>query len=191
MIKATSINKSFADAQNTEVMMILCNVFQSSQQSSQPKVGSLFSLKPCKKDVRTLLSSFASILGRHHLRWYRLCMYNWKQWIQQLLRIFGPELIRINKSIKTAQSAVFKKPPFFAVSAAKFWKPDISSASEKAFSGGFAFFLVAQLPPKRGVLVHKNSLASWQRCRHSVEPRALTCPFKQTWSNLSAWSRCF
>jgi len=37
-----------------------------------------------------------------------------------------------------------------------------------------------------GVLVHKNSLASCQRCRHSVEPRALTCPFKQ--SNLSAWS---
>ena len=47
-------------------------------------------------------------------------------------------------------------------------------------------FLVAQLPPTRGVLVHKNSLASGQRCRHSVEPRALTCPFKQ--SNLSAWS---
>jgi len=40
--------------------------------------------------------------------------------------------------------------------------------------------------PKRGVLVHKNSLASYQRCSHSVKPRALTCPFKQ--SNLSAWS---
>ena len=49
-----------------------------------------------------------------------------------------------------------------------------------------AIFLVAQLPPKRGVLVHKNSLASCQQCRHSVEPRALTCPFKQI--NLSAWS---
>ena len=40
----------------------------------------------------------------------------------------------------------------------------------------FRFFLaislVAQLPPKRGVLVHKNSLASYQRCSHSVEPRA-------------------
>jgi len=48
------------------------------------------------------------------------------------------------------------------------------------------FFLVAQVPPKRGVLVHKNSLASYQRCCHSVEPRALTCPFKQ--SNLSACS---
>ena len=49
-----------------------------------------------------------------------------------------------------------------------------------------AIFLVAQLHPKRGVLVHKNALASYQRCRHSVEPRALTGPFKQ--SNRSAWS---
>ena len=31
--------------------MIPCNVFQSSQQSSQPEVGSLFSLKPCKREV--------------------------------------------------------------------------------------------------------------------------------------------
>jgi len=28
---------------------------------------------------------------------------------------------------------------------------------------------------KRYILVHKNSLASYQRCSHSVEPRALTC----------------
>jgi len=56
----------------------------------------------------------------------------------------------------------------------------------KHFRVFLAIFLVAQLPPKRGVLVHKNSLASCQRCRNSVEPRALTCPFKQ--SNLSAWS---
>jgi len=55
------------------------------------------------------------------------------------------------------------------------------------FQGFLAIFLVAQLPPKRDVLVHKNSLTSCQQCRHSVEPRALTCPFKQ--SNLSAWSR--
>jgi len=39
-------------------------------------------------------------------------------------------------------------------------------------------FLVAQLTPKRGVLIYKNSLASCQRCRHSVEPRALMCAFK-------------
>jgi len=75
---------------------------------------------------------------------------------------------------------------FVAASAANFWKRDISSASERAFPGGLAIFLVAQLPPKKGVLVHKNSLASYQRCSHSVEPCALMCPFKQ--SNLSAWS---
>ena len=33
---------------------------------------------------------------------------------------------------------------------------------------------------KRGVLVHKNSLASCPRCHHNIEPRALTCPFKQS-----------
>ena len=39
---------------------------------------------------------------------------------------------------------------------------------------------------KRGALVHKNSLASCQRCRHSVELHALTCPFEQ--NNLNALS---
>jgi len=62
----------------------------------------------------------------------------------------------------------------------------MSSASEKAYPGVLVTFLIAELPQKRGVLVHKNSFASYQGCRHSVEPRALTGPFKQ--SNLSAWS---
>jgi len=48
-----------------------------------------------------------------------------------------------------------------------------------------AIVLVDELPPKRGVSVHKNSLASRQQCRHRVELRALMCPFKQ--SNPSAW----
>ena len=56
----------------------------------------------------------------------------------------------------------------------------------KHFRDFLAIYLVAQLSPKRGILVHKNSVASCQRCRHSVEPRALTCPFKQ--SDLIAWS---
>ena len=97
---------------------------------------------------------------------------------KQLLRIFGPELIRITVLIKTARSAAF----FFAASAAKFWKRDISTIwarRREHFRGFLATFLIVQLPPKWGVLVHKNSLASCQRCRHSVEPRALTCPFKQ------------
>jgi len=38
----------------------------------------------------------------------------------------------------------------------------------KHFRVCLAIFLVAQIPPKRGVLVHKNSLASYQQCRHSV-----------------------
>jgi len=49
----------------------------------------------------------------------------------------------------------------------------------------FAFFWLLNFLQKR-CFIHKNSLASCQRCRHSVEPRALTCPFKQ--SNLSFWS---
>jgi len=39
---------------------------------------------------------------------------------------------------------------------------------------------------QRGIVVHKNSLAFCQWYRHTVESRALTCPFKQC--NLSAWS---
>ena len=45
---------------------------------------------------------------------------------------------------------------------------------------------VYSTPSKRGVLVHKNSLASCPRYCHSIGSRALTCPSKQ--SNLSAWS---
>ena len=92
-----------------------------------------------------------------------------------------------------SKNQVFQKTGFLTALAAKFWKQDISSASERAFPGFFLryFWLLnslqkAQLSPKRGVLVHKHSLASCQRCRHSVEPRALTCPFKH--SDLIAWS---
>jgi len=73
---------------------------------------------------------------------------------------------------------------FLAASAAKFYT--LVARRRKHFRGFWAIFLVAQLPPKWGVLRHKDSLASCQRCRHSVEPRALTCPFKQ--SNLNARS---
>ena len=112
------------------------------------------------------------------------------QWRKQLLRMFGPELIRINSLIKTARGAVLKNSAergfFCAASAAKFWKRDISSASESAFPGVFGDIFGVQLPPKRGILVHKTSLAAYQRCSHIVEPRALTCSFKQ--SKLSVWS---
>jgi len=52
--------------------------------------------------------------------------------------MFDPESIRINSSIKTARSAVSKTRGFFlVVLAAKFWKRDISSASEECISGFF------------------------------------------------------
>jgi len=87
-------------------------------------------------------------------------------------------------SIQTTLCAVLKTAQrrFFS-DTEKFWERDISSAWERAFPG---VFLVAQLPQNRQVLVKKNSLASCQRCRHSVESRALTFSFKQ--SNLSVWS---
>jgi len=86
-------------------------------------------------------------------------------------------------NVKTARSVAF-----FAAFAAKCWKRDINSASERTFPGGFGDFLVGQLPPKleKCILVYKNSLACCQRYRHSVESRTLPCPFKQF--NLSTWS---
>jgi len=69
----------------------------------------------------------------------------------------------------------------------QFWKCDISSVSERAFLGVYGNRFGCSTPPRGGVLANKNSFASCERCRHSVESRTLTCPFKQ--SNLSAWSR--
>ena len=61
-----------------------------------------------------------------------------------------------------------------------------ASATELSISGFWGRFFGCWTASKRGALVHKNSLASCQGCRHSIELRALTCPFKQ--SNRSAWS---
>jgi len=103
---------------------------------------------------------------------------------KRLLRMFGPELIRINELINTARSAVSKtaRSTVFFVR----HQPQKVARQRVNVRGFLAIFLVAHLSPKRVVLLHKNSLASYQRCSHSVEPRALTCPFKQ--SILSAWS---
>ena len=84
--------------------------------------------------------------------------------------------------LKTARSSVL-----FWGRQRNFENVALVARQRKHFRGVLAIFLVDQLPPKRGVLVHKNLLASCQRCCHSVAPRALTCPFKQ--SNVSAWSR--
>jgi len=83
---------------------------------------------------------------------------------------------------KTARSAFF----FLRRQPRNFENMTLVARRREHFRVCLATFLVAQLSPKRNVLVHKNSLASCQRCRHSVEPRALTCPFKH--SDLIAWS---
>ena len=97
---------------------------------------------------------------------------------------FGPELIH---SVEPRE-ARFQKPRwvcfFFPASATKFWKSGISGASGSL--GLFGDVFGCSTPSKSSVLLHKNSLVSCQWRRHSVEPRALTCPFKQ--SNMSAWS---
>ena len=77
---------------------------------------------------------------------------------------------------KTARSADF----FLQRQPRNFENTILVPRRRKHFQGFLAIFLVAQLSPKRGVLVHKNSLASCQRCHHSVKPRALTCPFKHS-----------
>jgi len=98
--------------------------------------------------------------------------------------MFGPELIRINSLIKTARSAVAVF--FLRRQPRNFENVTLVARRRVHYRVFLAIFLVAQLPPKRGVLVHRNSLASYQRCSHSVEPRAVTCPSKQ--SNVNAWS---
>jgi len=96
--------------------------------------------------------------------------------------MFG-QINLINSLIKTAQSAVSKNWFFLR---RNFENVTLVARRRVHFRGFWVIFLDAQLPPKRGVLVHQNSLAFYQRWSHSVEPHALTCPFKQ--SNLSAWS---
>jgi len=108
-----------------------------------------------------------------------------QQWRKKLLRMFGPELIRINSN---RAKHGFKKPCEAVFYRRQPWNfENATSVARRTvhFRGFWAIFLVAQLPPKRCVLIHKNALASYQRFSHSVEPHALTCLFKQ--SNLSAW----
>ena len=81
------------------------------------------------------------------------------QWRKQLLRMFGPELIRINglinELIKTTLCVVSKNR-------AEFWKHDISERRREHFRGVLATFLVAQLSPKRGVSTQEfTRFLSW------------------------------
>jgi len=68
---------------------------------------------------------------------------------------------------------------FNAASAAKSGKLDIGSASEKAFPFFFSDFFGCRNPSKKEVFKYTGMhslLVDW--CCHSVESRALTCPFK-------------
>jgi len=79
--------------------------------------------------------------------------------------MFGPELIRINSLINWLIKTGFflqRRPQIFE-------NVTLVARRRKHFRVFLAIFLVVQLSPKRSVLVHKNSLASCQRCRHSVE----------------------
>jgi len=81
------------------------------------------------------------------------------KWRKQVLKIFGPKLIRINLLIKTVRSAVSKnrvERSFFS----DFENTKLVARRRTHFQVFPAIFLVAQLCPKRGVLVHKISLAS-------------------------------
>jgi len=109
---------------------------------------------------------------------------------KKLLRICGPDLIRINSLIKTRHSAVFKKPraqrgTFFGGVRREIFNLTLAALRRKHFCFFWRYVWLLNSLQKR-CFSHKNSLASCQRCRHSVEPRALPCTFKQI--NLSAWS---
>jgi len=82
--------------------------------------------------------------------------------------MFGPELIRINQLIKTVRGAVSKNRAergLFVCSGSREILENVTLVARPRVHFRFflAIFLVAQLPPKRGVLVHKNSPASYQR----------------------------
>ena len=94
--------------------------------------------------------------------------------------MFVPKSIRINQLYKTVRSAVSKNRVergfFLRRQPRNFENGTLVARRRVHFQVFLVIFLVAPLPPKTGVLVHKNSLASYQWCSHSVEPRALTCP---------------
>jgi len=102
-----------------------------------------------------------------HVLIIHICVSKY-QWIKQLLKILDPAVFFSRRQLRNFENMT------------------LVVRRREHFQVFLAIFLVACLSPKRGVLVQKNSLASCQRCCHSIEPRALTCPFKH--SDLIAWS---
>jgi len=78
--------------------------------------------------------------------------------------------VQMNGWIKTAQSAVSKNPRFFL---AILENATLVVREREHFRGFLADFFVAELPQKRGVLFHRNSLASCQllssECRRQIK----------------------
>ena len=117
--------------------------------------------------------------------WPRINSNEWmNEWINELFNQLKPLEARFH-SLKLRE-AQFHAVFFLRRQPRNFSNITLVAHRKEHFQVFLAIFLVAQISPKRGVLVHKNSLASCQRCLHSVEPRALTCPFKH--SDLIAWS---
>jgi len=65
---------------------------------------------------------------------------------KKILRIFGPEIIRIYELIKTARSTVTKNR---AKRSSVFWKSQNSSSSERAFSVFFGHFFGCSTPSNK------------------------------------------
>ena len=78
------------------------------------------------------------------------------QWRKQLLRIFGPKLIRIFELITIARSAILSVFVFLRRQPQIFENVTLVARRKEHLRGFWASFLVAELPPKTGVLVHKN-----------------------------------
>ena len=90
------------------------------------------------------------------------------------------------------KSRAWSAVSFFEVPVIKFQKRDINSASESAFLGSFGDFFIPELPQKRRCF-NKQEFTRIHSllvncCCLSVQTRALTCPFKPSNLNLSAWS---
>jgi len=109
---------------------------------------------------------FAASTSRLNYYWQFVCFHN-NEFDEKRCKLDPTEYARsFGSKFNLALSAKrgFKKPRragfFFAAPAANFWKRDIGSALERAFPGGFGHVSGYWTPPKKDVLVHKNSLFS-------------------------------
>ena len=93
----------------------------------------------------------------------RSCFLHWLwgplQWIKQLLRIFGPELTNELQPREARFQKIWRGAIFFWRRQPRIFENMTLVARRREYFRIFlAIVLVAQLSPKRGVLVQKNSL---------------------------------